>query len=323
MRRIPIAFALLLLATLLGAAPRRVKVGTLAPKNTIWHDVILDMTAAWEAAGVRVTVYPGGAVGDEPAIVQKMRAGVLNVGILTIVGLSEIEPELEVFLLPRLITDYGELDHVLAKMRPYFERKLEAKGFKVLNWADAGWVHFFAKEPIVSPDDLKGRNVLVWGGAPKVMAAWKEGGSKPVALAATDIHTGLQSGLIDTFATTPVAALANQWFGLTKHMTAMHWAPLIGATVVDAGEWKKLPQEAMLAAAKKAEEGFKALRTKEDAAIAEMRKHGLEVHAVPAATLSVWQAKAESYYAQLRGDAFTPELLAEVKRHRDEYRAQK
>ena len=38
------------------------------------------------------------------------------------------------------------------KMCAGIEEKFLAKGFVVLAWGDAGWVHFFSKEPAFRPD---------------------------------------------------------------------------------------------------------------------------------------------------------------------------
>ena len=51
------------------------------------------------------------------------------------------------------------------KWHPLEERLLK-KGFKVLNWGEAGWVMFFGKPPILTPDDLKKAKFFVWGTIP-------------------------------------------------------------------------------------------------------------------------------------------------------------
>ena len=206
---IPLA---LLSATSL-ARPRTIRMATLAPKGTDWHKIIVDMNAEWKAkTGGRVTLFPGGTMGDELQMVQRMRANMLQAAVVTITGLAAIEPELEVFLLPRLLTSNGELDYVLGKMRPSLDARLEKRGFKVLNWLDAGWVHFFAKKKLVHPDDLKLRKVFVWNGRPKEMKAWNLIGAKPVPLQVNGILIALRTGQIDLMATTPLMALASQWF---------------------------------------------------------------------------------------------------------------
>ncbi len=53
--------------------------------------------------------------------------------------------------MPMMITSYEELDYVRDRMAPKLEAILEVKGFKVLNWGDAGWVYFFSQRRCCVP----------------------------------------------------------------------------------------------------------------------------------------------------------------------------
>ncbi|MFQ5657708.1 MAG: TRAP transporter substrate-binding protein DctP [Candidatus Methylomirabilales bacterium] len=208
---------LLLLAT--PAFAQTVKLGTLAPEGSPWYNIIRDMTEAWkEGTGgkIRVRLYPGGIAGDDPDMVRKMRIGQLHAAVLTGAGLSDIAPEIQALMMPMMLASYEELDFVRDRLAPKLEAILEAKGFKVLNWGEAGWVTFFTQKPVVRPEDLRPLKLFVWSSDTAYVEAWKDAGYRPVPLAATEIHTALQSGLINAFATTPIAALSFQWFGLAN-----------------------------------------------------------------------------------------------------------
>ena len=49
---------------------------------------------------------------------------------------------------------------------------------------------------------------------------------------ASDILTGLETGLIESYPTPPLAALSLQWFRETPYMTSIGFAPLVGAVIV-------------------------------------------------------------------------------------------
>src|SRR5213078_2878118 len=89
--------------------------------------------------------------GDDPDVVRKMRLGTLNAGVLTSVGVAEIDKSVYALGVPMMYESYDELYYVLEKMRPRLESSLEGKGFVVLNWADGGWVHFFAQKRLATP----------------------------------------------------------------------------------------------------------------------------------------------------------------------------
>jgi TRAP-type C4-dicarboxylate transport system substrate-binding protein len=321
------ALSILLLAG--SPAPAQtIKLGTLAPEGSPWYNIIRDMTENWKnttAGKVQFRIYPGGIAGDEQDMVRKMRIGQLHAAALSSVGLAEIAPEFNALMMPMMFASDEELDYVRDRLESKLAALLENKGFKVLNWGDAGWVRFFAQKPVVSPEDLKPLRLFVWGGDSTIVEAWKDAGYHPVPLATTEIHTGLQAGLINAFATTPIAALSFQWFGLAKNMTDMKWGPLFGATVISARKWEEIPDQQKPALLRSALEAGTRLRQEvrklEREAVEVMVKHGLVVHPVPPDIVADWERSARASYPRLMGKVVPAEMVAEVERLRDECRA--
>jgi TRAP-type C4-dicarboxylate transport system substrate-binding protein len=312
------------------ALEQEVKLGTLAPEGSPWHKIIQDMGEEWKAAagpGLKFRIFPGGVAGDEPDMVRKLRIGQLHMAALTSVGLAEIAPEIMAIQMPMLLRTDEELDYVRDKIAPRFEKLLLDKGFVVLNWGEAGWTHFFGQKPIVTVADLKGTKLMVWEGNPGEHQAWKAAGVNPVPLAATDMHTGLKSGLINAFTTSALAALSFQWFGSAKEMSDLNWVPLIGATIIKVEKWNALDPKlkpALLASAKTAGVAFrKETRAQSIIAVETMKKHGLTVHTVPPEEVAVWQTQARLAWPALMGKTVPLELVTEIEKLRDELRAQK
>lgn len=317
----------LLLAAPVHARTLTIKLGTLAPEGSSFHRLIRDMAEGWqEASGgrIRVRIYPGGVAGDDPDMVRKMRVGQLQAAALSGAGLYAIAPEVQALQMPMMLASHEELDYVRDRVAPRLEARIEAQGFKVLAWGDAGWVHFFAQRPVVRPQDLRPLRLFVWSGDSAYVEAWKEAGYRPVALPATEIHTGLQSGLIHAVPTTPLAALAFQWFGLAPHMTALRWAPLLGAVVITADAWGRVPDDLKPLLLRSAREAGARLRRESrqlgDDAVEVMKRHGLVVHPVPPEARLEWEESARAGYARIVGGVVPAEIVAEVERLRDEYR---
>ncbi len=95
---------------------------------------------------VQVTIYSGGVLGDETEMVRQIRQGRIQAVGLSSVGLSRIDNGVSCLQVPMMFRSYEELDYVRDRIAPTLERRIEAKGFKVLNWADGGWVHTFTKK---------------------------------------------------------------------------------------------------------------------------------------------------------------------------------
>ncbi len=301
------------------------KLGTLAPLGSPWDKIIRDMGEEWKTAGVLLKVYPGGELGDEPDMVSKMRTGQIQAGVFTVVGLSQIDKGFSALSVPMLYKSDAESDYVRSKLQPLLEKRLLADGYKILNWGDAGWVMFFGKTPILTPDDLKKAKFFIWGNDTDTMNIWKSAGYSPVPLSATDILPNLQTGLIDSFDTTPLSALSFQWFPLAPHMTNLKWAPLVGATIVTTKAWNSIPaasRPAVLKAAAEAGKRFKdEIRTDNQAAIDAMKQHGLIVHDVTDDQYAQWEQLFQSVYPQISGTVVPADMMTLAIKYRDQYRA--
>jgi TRAP-type C4-dicarboxylate transport system substrate-binding protein len=308
-------------------APTVVKLATLVPEGSVWDKAMRDMGAEWSqatAGRVQLRVYPGGVAGDEPDIVRKMRIGQLQAAAITTAGLADIDPAFQVFGIPMFFDSYPELYAVLAKMEPVLKQRLEAKGFILLNWGHGGWVYFFTKQNARTVADIKKMKMFAWAGDDRWVQLWKNNGYSPVALAATDILTGLQTGMIEGYPTTPLLALTLQWYRQTPNMVGLGMAPLVGGLVVTRQAWAKIsePDRAkILAAAHKLELRLQTEVPHQDTtAVEEMRKRGLAVNPVPPAAVNEWRAAAEQFAVAMRGEMIPPDILELATRERDAFR---
>ena len=307
-----------------------IKLGTLAPDGSPWHTTLRNIAEAWKELSngqIRVRIYPGGVLGDEPDMLRKMNVGQLQAAALTGAGLKRITPEVRALEMPMMFASEDELDYVRGRIEPELETLFRAKGYRILTWGDAGWVYFFTASAVVHPNDLKPLRLFAWAGETAHIDAWKAAGYNPVPLPATEIYTALQTGLVNALITTPVAALSFQWFGLTPHMTDLKWAPMVGAVVVTQATWDRIPvalRPKLLASAR--EEGARLqsqLPSFSSKAIEVMKRHGLTVHAVEPAVRSVWEERARLSYPMLMGTMVPAEMVERVQKLRDEFRRQR
>lgn len=304
----------------------RVNLGTLAPRGSVYHQSLQVLTEAWRTNGVKLVVYPDGTQGGEADMVRLMRVGSLQAGMLTAVGLSEIEPGINGLQdLPKLYNNFDELEYVTDKLRPMLEKRFSDKGFVVLFWVDAGWVRYFSKEPILTPADLKRMKIFTWSGDTETARIMKINGYNSVMLETSDILPGLETGLINATAVPPIFALAGQLDLRAPHMLNLNWGPLVGACVIKKSTWEKIPaanRAALRAAAEKAGAEIRANSRKEsDAAVAAMQKRGLIVHEVTPEQDAIWRTEAEKLYPEIRGHIVPADIFDEVQRLVKEYRA--
>jgi len=307
-----------------------IKIATLVPQGSAWYTTVQEMAQKWhEVTGGRVTVrlYPGGVAGDDSDVVRKMRLGTLDGGLLTAVGFSDIDRSVFALNIPMAYASYEEYDAVLDQLAPQLEKTYADKGFVVLAWADAGWLHFFTKEPVRTPEDLKKHKLFVWAGDNPAIELWKASGFNPVPLPATEIATALQTGLVTALPTSPQAAVVMQWFTAAPYMTDVNWAVLSGGLVLSKAAWEKIPADARPAVAEAARVAALKLRnqTREGAArdLEAMAKRGLKIVEVDAAARQAWLGAAETAYPGARGPFVPAAAFDEAMRLRAAYRASK
>lgn len=294
------------------------KLGTVAPKGTVWAksmEEIAEAIARRSAGRARAQIYAG-VVGDEPTIVRKMRIGQLQGAVLTSTGLALISREPMALQQPMVFDSYAELDAVRDQLEPELNRALEAEGFKVLAWGDAGWLHFFSKRPVVSPDDIRGLKTWMWAHDPTGLEVFKLMGFSPVVLSSIDLLPSLQTNMIEAFPSTAMAALALQAHAQAPHMLAVRWAPVIGATVLTTAAWQNLPvaeRDALAADCRAIGARLRAeVRRQTEQAIAAMRAQGLQVHHPNAAQMQAWHELATRSRALVRGRAVSARLFDKV-----------
>jgi TRAP-type C4-dicarboxylate transport system substrate-binding protein len=302
---------------------------TLVPDGSSWHLVLKEMAEKWkEVSGGRVQVrlFPGGVAGDDPDVVRKMRLGTLSAGVLSAVGVGEIDKSVYALGIPLMYESYEEVYWVHEKMRPRLEASLEKKGFIVLNWVDGGWVRFFTKEPVAVPSDLQKLKLFTWAGDAESVEVWRAGGFNPVPLPSTEIATALQTGLIEALSTPPQVAVISQFFNHAQNMTDLRWQLLLGATLITRKAWDRIPADVQPAIREATEEAGARLRKEiRDAAakdIEAMKKRGLNVVPVTEAQKGEWQKLTEKLYPEIRGRVVPADAFDEALRLRDEYRRQ-
>ena len=323
-----LALAVMLAASSASAqATVKIKLGTLAPQGSTWHQQMISMAEDFSKASggkVELKIYAGGTQGNEGEMIRKMSIGQLQAASITAIGLHEITPEPQAEDAPFMIDSYEEYDYVHEKVRGKLEDAISRRGFQVLQWGEVGFVYLFSTQPYRTPADFGKGKVFTWNGDPGAEAAWKAAGFHPIVLSSTDLVPALTSGMINIIGQSPLYAYTTNLYSRAKYMLDLHWGFLTGATVVRKDTWDKIPQDVREKLLQIADDYGK--KTREDVrkqngdAIVQMKKRGLNV--VEPSAIEAWHKAADEANAVVRGKVVPAEIYDEVKKYRDEYRAQ-
>lgn len=218
------------------------KIATLSPDGTSWMKKI--RLAAKDIAKqtnnrVKIKFYPGGVMGDENAILRKMRINQLQGAAVTGGALTGFYKDANIYGMPFLFNSQKEIIHVRKHMDDLILKGLEKKGLISFGLAESGFAYIFSNSVVESVSDL--HKYKVW--IPDTAAARdavKAFELSPIPLPLSDVLTGLQTGLIDTIASPPIASIALQWYTQVKYFTDMPLLYGYGTMVVSKRAMRKL-----------------------------------------------------------------------------------
>jgi TRAP-type C4-dicarboxylate transport system substrate-binding protein len=319
------AASILSLALPARAQEVQIKLGTLAPVGSTWHELLKDLAERWtQASGgkVKLRVYAGGTQGNEGEMIRKMAVGQLQGAAVTSVGLHDVISEPQALATPVMFDTAEEAQAVLVKLEPRLDGLLERKGYVALTWGVLGAIKLFCTKPYRTPAEAAGAKLFVWEGDPGSVEAWKAAGFTPVVLSSTDVITSLQTGMINCIPNIPLYVLTARLFEKAPYMIDVPWGWLVGSTVVRKDAWEKIPADMRPKLAAIARElgqkvDHEVARMNTDAVTA-MKKQGLQVVEVDQAA---WRKIAEGSWPVVRGKVVPAAFFDEVKAMRDANRA--
>ncbi len=219
------------------------KLGTLAPEGSAWVKAFREINKELEQkTGKQVTLrlFPGGILGDEEDMLRKIKVGEIQGALITGGGLGVIFKDFKILGIPFLFQNYQEVDAVLDRMDAFFQKGLLDNSFKSMGWAEQGFIYLLSKQPIKNASDLRKGKVWIWEDTPIGRAVFKELGVNAVPLPVTDVLMALQTGMVDTVYSSPLAAIAVQWFTKVSYMTDVPLAYSAGAVVIKKSDFEKI-----------------------------------------------------------------------------------
>ncbi len=238
----------LLLPITASAQAVKMKLGTVAPQGSPWTESLgaMKKMVKKESEGtLRVKIFPSAQLGDEIQMVEGVQFGTLECAGVSTASIANTVPGMQVFELPFLWESREQAYYIIDNhFRDFFDKKLQAKGMKLIGWSENGWRHFFTKDkPINSPEDLKGLKFR--SQESKVhLAFWKALNSTAIPLAMPDVYSALERGMIDGGENTLVLMSATGWAEIVKEVTMTGHIYQPAVLACNKGWYDKLPQKA-------------------------------------------------------------------------------
>lgn len=290
------------------------KIATLSPEGSTW--VRLMREGATEvnektAGRVQLKLYPGGVMGDDATVLKKIKFGQLQGGALTGGVLASWYRDAQAYNLPFLFKSYEEVDAARAAFDTRIATGLEEKGLVLLGMGEGGMAYIMSQNPIKTVDDLKQAKVWIPANDDASRAAVGTLGVSPVPLPLGDVLTGLQTRMINTIASPPVAAIALQWHSQVKHVLDMPVLFIWGGLVVEKKAFGKIAeadqQQLRTIMSAKFHRMSEINRADEQGALAALKAQGLQFDKPEGAALQGWQTFGTQATKKVVDDGFISE----------------
>lgn len=215
-----------------------------------------ELTEKYTNGEVKVTIFPNAVLGDERTLLERMKMGIVDAGIITSGPFVNFVPQFGVVDMPFLFRDAEHAYKVLdGPIGDKLFADLEPQGWKGLAWAERGFRNLTNnKRPINKPEDVAGLKIRLMQN-PIYVDSFKALGANAVPMAWTEALTALQQHTIDG-QENPLNVIVSfklyesqKYLAITRHAYAP--APIIMSMMT----WKKLTpaqQTAVLKAAREA-----------------------------------------------------------------------
>ncbi len=331
MSRIRAAFLPLLCALVavpLPALARTLKIATLSPDGTVWMRELRQGGKEIEErteGRVKLKFYPGGVMGNDQTILRKIRIGQLQGGAFAGGGLVEVYNDMQLYSLPFLFQSYDEVDYIRQRMDPLLRKALDARGFVAVGLSEGGFAHLLSSHPLRRREDLDGHRVWIPQGDDLSRIALETAGISPVPLPIADVYTGLQTGLIDTIASSPIGVIAFQWHTKVRYFTDVPLMYLFGTLAFSKKAFDKLSDADQLIVNDVMGSIFERLdhenRRDNKGATEALRNQGIEFVTPSASETDRWRAIAKEAELRYRGkNLYSEEMYEMLKGHLRDYR---
>ncbi len=237
---------LVLFFFLTGAASAvTLKIATISPEGSMWMEKMKKGAEQVEKeTEKRVTIkfYPGGVMGNDSAVIRKIRIGQLQGGAFVAGSMSQFFPSNQIYAQPFKFQSLDEVDHLRQYFDPYIIEGLDKGGFVVFGIIGGGFAYVMSKEPIQNVQDLRNRKVWIPDNDHISQDSIKVFGITPVPLPISDVRTSLQTGLIDTIGTSPVGAVVLQWYSQVKYVMNIPLIYLHAVLAIDKTQFMKIDE---------------------------------------------------------------------------------
>lgn len=231
---------------------------------------------------IRISVHPAGELGNDPALLEGVRLGTIDIAQTGNPFYTRFAPKLNVLDLPYIFESYEHAYKVVdGDIGDGLLKELEQNRMKGLAFWEIGFRNITnSKRAIRTPDDLKGLKIRTTPN-PAHVQAFEIWGASPTPMAFTEVYLALETGTVDGQENPVNIIRSNRFQEVQSHMSMTGHAYTVSVVSMNLARFKSLTadqQNALVVAAREAADYQRKLNRAQDAdGLAEIRDAGVEV----------------------------------------------
>lgn len=305
------------------------KIATLSPEGSSWMKVLRKHGKAVEQrtdGAVKLKFYPGGVMGDDKAVLRKMRVGQLHGAVLTSGGLVQAYPDIALYNMPMLFRDNDEIDFVRESMDARLMSGLRENKYVGFGFAEVGFAYPMTQVPAASVEQMRQRKVWTPDNDVGSLRAFEAFKISPIPLPISDVLAGLQTGLIDSVASPPIGTIALQWHTQVQHALELPLLYVYGLLAMAERPFERLKPEHQAIVSEEFQQAVRtadaSARRDHNSAKAALGNQGIQWQLPSEAQLSEWMRLADEARRRLIDNNYvSAELYQEALKLLNQYRA--
>lgn len=264
---------------------------------------------------LKIDLYAANALGEEAELMEGLTMGTVDLALLPPGIVASYAPEMQVFDMPFLFTDWDHVDKVLyGEIGDRLIANAEAaSGITIYSFCEGGFRSLVNNvRPIYEPADLQGLQIRVpdWKGLVKAV---ENMGGIPVILSFGEVYSACASGLVDGQEGTAFAMRSNNFYEVCKYysLTRHVYNPMMFCACTDAVS--KLPEDLQQILRDGAAAGAKVqiaeVRDNDAADMEFLKENGMEINEVN--NISDFSDLCTPIYGEF-ADVVSPELIQSI-----------
>jgi TRAP-type transport system periplasmic protein len=294
-------------AALAQAQPITLRLGHILNDQSLYHasaTMFADAIAKNSGGRLRIQIFPNGTIGFERDLIEGMRLGTVDMGVITSAPIAGFEPRMMVLDLPFIFKSregaFKVMDGAVGKQ---LFGHLEAQNLKGLAFFDAGWRTIVStKKPLVKPEDFPGARFRVMEN-PLYVATFRSLGVNATPMNFGEVYTGLRQGTLDSLDLPIYVVHSAKFYEVAKYMTLTEHMLTPVVLMMSNAKFKSLPPDLQQIVVKTAQEVTPRQRKLSEDTNADLlnKLRALKMEIVPVADKRPFQEKMQPIYKEFEG----------------------